>query len=59
MVGCVSVNMILFYFLGVLLVLLGEMVIDSFCFVLDFLEMLCEIGVYYLGFEIDIYGLYC
>lgn len=59
MVGCINVNMIFLYLLGVFLVMLGEMIIEESCLVLEFLQMLCEIGVYYLGFEIDIYGVYC
>lgn len=37
MVGCVNVNMIFFYFLGVLLVMSGEMIIEESCLVLEFL----------------------
>ncbi|MCX9564274.1 lysine decarboxylase LdcC, partial [Vibrio cholerae] len=58
MVGRVSANMILPYPPGVPLVLPGEMVTDSSRPVLDFLEMLCEIGAHYPGFETDIHGLY-
>ncbi len=39
-------------------VLLNEMVTESSRPVLEFLEMLCEIGAYYPGFETDIHGLY-
>ncbi|EJL6705727.1 lysine decarboxylase CadA [Vibrio cholerae] len=58
MVGRVSANMILPYPPGVPLVLPGEMVTGSSRPVLDFLEMLCEIGAHYPGFETDIHGLY-
>ncbi len=58
MVGRVSANMILPYPPGVPLVLPGEMVTDSSRPVLDFLEMLCEIGAHYPGFETDIHGVY-
>ncbi|MCV5737216.1 hypothetical protein OFN56_35490, partial [Escherichia coli] len=40
------------------LVLPGEMVTQESRPVLDFLEMLCEIGAHYPGFETDIHGLY-
>lgn len=58
MVGRVSANMILPYPPGVPLVLPGEMVTQESRPVLDFLEMLCEIGAHYPGFETDIHGLY-
>ncbi|GAK24989.1 LOW QUALITY PROTEIN: lysine decarboxylase, inducible [Vibrio sp. JCM 19052] len=51
MVGRVSANMILPYPPGVPLVLPGEMVTQESRPVLDFLEMLCEIGAHYPGFE--------
>lgn len=58
MVGRISANMILPYPPGVPLVLPGEMVTDESLPVLEFLEMLCEIGAHYPGFETDIHGLY-
>ena len=58
MVGRVSANMILPYPPGVPLVLPGEMVTQESRPALDFLEMLCEIGAHYPGFETDIHGLY-
>lgn len=58
MVNRVSANMILPYPPGVPLVLPGEMVTESSRPVLEFLEMLCEIGAHYPGFETDIHGLY-
>lgn len=58
MVGCINANMIFLYLLGVFLVMLGEMITEESCLVLEFLQMLCEIGAYYLGFETDIYGAY-
>ncbi|HAU4905099.1 TPA: hypothetical protein F3L10_23800, partial [Aeromonas hydrophila] len=39
-------------------VLPGEMVTQDSLPVLEFLEMLCEIGAHYPGFETDIHGLY-
>lgn len=59
LIGKVVVNMILFYLLGVLLVMLGEMIIEESCVVLDFFLMFCVIGVCYSGFEMDIYGVKC
>lgn len=58
MVGRVSVNMIFPYPPGVPLFLPGEMVTQESRLVLDFLEMLCEIGAHYSGYETDIHGLY-
>ncbi|MGL5090532.1 MAG: lysine decarboxylase LdcC, partial [Aeromonas sobria] len=58
MVGRISANMILPYPPGVPLVLPGEMVTNDSLPVLEFLEMLCEIGAHYPGFETDIHGLY-
>ena len=58
MVGKVSANMILPYPPGVPLVLPGEMITEESLPVLDFLEMLCEIGKHYPGFETDIHGVY-
>ncbi|MFM4718264.1 lysine decarboxylase CadA [Aeromonas bivalvium] len=58
MVNRVSANMILPYPPGVPLVLPGEMVTADSQPVLEFLEMLCEIGAHYPGFETDIHGLY-
>ena len=58
MVNRVNANMILPYPPGVPLVLPGEMLTEATRPVLDFLEMLCEIGSKYPGFETDIHGLY-
>ena len=58
MVGKISANMILPYPPGVPLVLPGEMVTEESRPVLDFLEMLCQIGQHYPGFETDIHGVY-
>ncbi|KTA86182.1 lysine decarboxylase CadA [Aeromonas salmonicida] len=58
MVNRISANMILPYPPGVPLVLPGEMVTADSLPVLEFLEMLCEIGAHYPGFETDIHGLY-
>lgn len=58
MVNQISANMILPYPPGVPLVLPGEMVTEKSRPVLDFLEMLCEIGNHYPGFETDIHGVY-
>ncbi|MEF1218410.1 lysine decarboxylase, partial [Photobacterium damselae] len=58
MVNEISANMILPYPPGVPLVLPGEMVTEESRPVLDFLEMLCEIGNHYPGFETDIHGVY-
>ena len=58
MVNRVNANMILPYPPGVPLVLPGEMITETSRPVLDFLEMLCEIGTEFPGFETDIHGLY-
>lgn len=58
MVGKINANMILPYPPGVPLVLPGEMITEESKPVLDFLEMLCEIGSHYPGFETDIHGAY-
>ncbi|MBJ3813358.1 lysine decarboxylase CadA [Shimwellia pseudoproteus] len=58
MVGRVNANMILPYPPGVPLVMPGEMITEESRPVLEFLEMLCEIGVHYPGFETDIHGAY-
>ncbi len=58
LVNRVNANMILPYPPGVPLILPGEMITETSRPVLDFLEMLCEIGAEYPGFETDIHGLY-
>ena len=58
LVNRVNANMILPYPPGVPLVLPGEMITETSRPVLDFLEMLCEIGTQFPGFETDIHGLY-
>ncbi|WP_025822419.1 lysine decarboxylase [Shewanella marina] len=58
MVERISANMILPYPPGVPLVMPGEMITEESRPVLDFLEMLCEIGKHYPGFETDIHGVY-
>ncbi|WP_108649503.1 lysine decarboxylase [Dongshaea marina] len=58
MVGKINANMILPYPPGVPLVMPGEMITEESRPVLDFLEMLCEIGAHYPGFETDIHGAY-
>ncbi|CED62277.1 lysine decarboxylase [Moritella viscosa] len=57
-VNRVSANMILPYPPGVPLILPGEMVTETSRPVLEFLEMLCEIGSQFPGFETDIHGVY-
>lgn len=56
--GKVSANMILPYPPGVPLIMPGEKIIQENRPILDFLEMLCEIGSHYPGFETDIHGVY-
>ncbi|URQ59537.1 lysine decarboxylase CadA [Pantoea alhagi] len=58
MVGRVSANMILPYPPGVPLIMPGEMITDETLPVLEFLQLLCEIGSHYPGFETDIHGAY-
>lgn len=58
LVNEISANMILPYPPGVPLVLPGEMITEESRPVLDFLNMLCEIGNHYPGFETDIHGVY-
>lgn len=56
LIGKVVANMILPYPPGVPLVMPGEMISEESRAVLDFLLMLCAIGVHYPGFETDIHG---
>ena len=58
MVGRVNANMILPYPPGVPLVMPGEKITEQSRPVLEFLQMLCEIGAHYPGFETDIHGAY-
>ena len=56
MIGRISANMLLPYPPGVPMVMPGEMITDQSRAVLDFLIMLCSIGIQYPGFETDIHG---
>ncbi len=56
MIGRISANMLLPYPPGVPVVMPGEMITAQSRAVLDFLLMLCSIGVHYPGFETDIHG---
>ncbi|EAQ0809899.1 lysine decarboxylase LdcC, partial [Salmonella enterica] len=58
LLGKVSANMILPYPPGVPLVMPGEKLTEKNKPVLEFLQMLCEIGSHYPGFETDIHGAY-
>ena len=58
MVDKVSANMILPYPPGVPLIMPGEKITKDNLPVLRFLEMLCERGTHYPGFETDIHGVY-
>ncbi len=58
MIGRVSANMILPYPPGVPLVMPGEMLTEENRPTLEFIQMLCEIGAWYPGFETDIHGAY-
>lgn len=58
MSGRVSANMILPYPPGVPLVMPGEMITEASLPVLEFLQMLCETGAHFPGFETDIHGAY-
>lgn len=58
MLGKVNANMILPYPPGVPLVMPGEKLTEANRPILDFLQMLCEIGSHYPGFETDIHGAY-
>ncbi|ACR67533.1 lysine decarboxylase [Edwardsiella ictaluri] len=59
MIGRVSANMILPYPPGVPLIMPGEMITEASKPVLDFLQLLCDIGAHYPGFETDIHGVRC
>ncbi|QPR28945.1 lysine decarboxylase CadA [Edwardsiella hoshinae] len=59
MIGRVSANMILPYPPGVPLIMPGEMITEASKPVLDFLQLLCDIGAHYPGFETDIHGVQC
>ncbi|GGZ80383.1 hypothetical protein GCM10007161_10120 [Ignatzschineria indica] len=54
----VSANMILPYPPGVPLIMPGEKITEATKPILEFLEMLCDIGSHYPGFETDIHGVY-
>lgn len=56
--GRVSANMILPYPPGIPIVMPGERITDESLVILEYLEMLCEIGELYPGFETDIHGVY-
>jgi len=58
MTGRVSANMILPYPPGVPLVMPGEMLTEENQATLEFIQMLCDIGAHYPGFETDIHGAY-
>lgn len=58
LIGKVSANMILPYPPGVPLIMPGEKLTEDNQPVLSFLEMLCEIGSHYPGFETEIHGVY-
>lgn len=58
LLGKVNANMILPYPPGVPLVMPGEKLTEENRPVLEFLQMLCEIGSHYPGFETDIHGAY-
>ncbi|MFY2735667.1 lysine decarboxylase [Pseudocitrobacter faecalis] len=58
MIGRVSANMILPYPPGVPLVMPGEMLTEENRPTLEFIQMLCDIGAWYPGFETDIHGAY-
>lgn len=57
LLGRISANMILPYPPGVSLIMPGEMLTQESLPVLNFLQMLCEIGQHYPGFDIDIHGI--
>ncbi len=58
LIGKVNANMILPYPPGVPVIMPGEMLTEESRPVLSFLQMLCEIGAHYPGFETDIHGVY-
>lgn len=58
MIGKISASMILPYPPGVPLIMPGEKLTEGNRPTLSFLEMLCEIGSHYPGFETDIHGVY-
>jgi len=57
-IGRVNANMILPYPPGVPLVMPGEMINEESRPILEFLQLLCETGAHYPGFETDIHGAY-
>ncbi|MEH4799944.1 lysine decarboxylase CadA [Atlantibacter hermannii] len=57
-IGRVNANMILPYPPGVPLVMPGEMITEESRPILEFLQLLCETGAHYPGFETDIHGAY-
>lgn len=58
LINRVNANMVLPYPPGVTLIMPGEMITETSRPILDFLEMLCQIGSKFPGFETDIHGLY-
>ncbi|OTG82524.1 lysine decarboxylase LdcC [Acinetobacter sp. ANC 4558] len=54
----VSANMILPYPPGIPVIMPGEKITEDNIEILKFLEMLCDIGSHYPGFETDIHGVY-
>ncbi|EKT62988.1 lysine decarboxylase LdcC [Providencia burhodogranariea] len=58
MIGKISANMILPYPPGVPLIMPGEKLTIENKPILSFIEMLCEIGIHFPGFETDIHGVY-
>lgn len=58
MIGSINANMILPYPPGVPLVMPGEKLTEKNRPILEFLQMLCEIGAHYPGFDTDIHGAY-
>lgn len=58
MIGKISANMILPYPPGVPLIMPGEKLTIENKPILSFIEMLCDIGIHFPGFETDIHGVY-
>lgn len=52
--GCVILILLIFYLLGIFLLILGEIFNKI---IVDYLKFVCDFNEKFLGFEIDVYGL--
>lgn len=55
--GCIVVVMLVFYLLGILLIMLGECFIEVICLIFDYFEFVWIFECVFFGFDFDVYGL--